>query len=227
VDDINGWELEAGNPHSDNYNALNFMPFTLTTTSGGNGNGNGNGGGGNTSTGPNDATLLTTLNARINMQAMLTEGAVDAICSNGDALFTHGKNFRFVDWANNTPHKRFYLPWDLDAAFGQTTRGIYGSIGNNNKVTQTSYEKVILNHPQFRVDYNTILTGLLNGPLDPATVGAAIDLWKVPVEAALATDPYETMQSHKSFNDLKTWLVTRKTNILTQVSNNNKPAPRQ
>jgi hypothetical protein len=46
------------------------------------------------------------------------------------------------------------------------------------------------------------------------------------VEAALATDPYENGLSHKSFDDLKTWLISRKSNILTQVLNNNKPAPR-
>ncbi len=216
VDNIMEYLLEVGDVPSPAYAALNFLPFRLVTTKVGKKV--------TTVATPADPELKNILDYRISMQAMLTQGAIDAFTTNGDALFTHGKNFKFVDYA--TGANRLYLPWDLDAAFGNTTVGIYGTIGLKNKVTQTDYQRIILNHPYYREQYNYILQGLLQGPLAPARVGSLLDSWKAVVQPALDEDPYETMLTHKGFDELKAWNYTRATNVLNQVSKNNSPAPR-
>lgn len=107
----------------------------------------------------------------INMQGMLTQGAVDAYTDNPDALLSHGKNFQFVDFIdpNNTGKdtRRLYFPWDLDAVFHSTTGNIYAS-GSGRKLAPSPYQEVILGNPVFRAQYNQIMTDLLNGPLSVA-----------------------------------------------------------
>jgi spore coat protein CotH len=216
VDDIMQYLLEVGEPHSPAYEALNFSPFRLVTTKVGKKI--------TTIPTPADPELKTILDSRINMQAMLTQAAIDAFTTNGDALFTHGKNFKIVDFSST--NKRTYLPWDLDAVFGATNVGIYGNIGLKNKVTQTEYQRIILNHPYYREQYNAIILGLLQGPLAPRRVDALLDQWKEVVQPALDADPYENMLPHKGFDELRQWNYTRATNVINQVNKNNLPAPR-
>jgi spore coat protein CotH len=218
ADDINAYEFEVGDlPHSPTFTALCFSPFQVL--------------GGKKSprggcTQPTDTELKAILDEKIDMHSMLTQGAIDAITSNPDAMFSHGKNFRFVDFADGRPRKHF--PWDLDAVFGRTDQGIYGTIGSRNKVTQTEYQRIILNHPQYRQQYNTIMLSLLDGPLNPGTLATAFDSWKAAVGPALDEDPYARVgQSHIEFDDLKNWMISRATNIRSQVQKNNLPAPRQ
>jgi hypothetical protein len=84
IDDIDGFELEEGDPHSPTYNLLCFSPFNNFKNP-------------KPCATPSDASLATLLPVHIDMQSMLTQGDVHALSSNGDALFTHGKNFRHVD----------------------------------------------------------------------------------------------------------------------------------
>jgi hypothetical protein len=109
IDDINGWALEAGDPHSRAFNALCFPPFQAA----------GKKGGSTSCAQPSDAQLEVLLNQYIDMRAMLVEGAIDAFTNNSDALFTHGKNFKFVDFADPAL-RRLYYPWDLDTGLATT-----------------------------------------------------------------------------------------------------------
>ena len=49
-------------------------------------------------------------------RACSTLAAVDAFSANPDAIFSHGKNFYFVDYLSGAP--RLHFPWDLDSALG-------------------------------------------------------------------------------------------------------------
>lgn len=138
------FELEDGDlPHGPTWTTLCYAPFTV----------------GNKKNPPcptpNDATLATQLPDLIDMPIMLTQGAVDAFSSNNDALFTHGKNFRHIDF-NTTlfpTRKRSYLMWDLDAAITDVEANIYAQKARRG-FSQTEYQRVILSHPTFREQYN-------------------------------------------------------------------------
>jgi hypothetical protein len=230
VDDINvsvvdvGLEGEEGGPHSETYGALAFSPFQ-TVSSGSSKKSKG--------TTLTDAELKARLDQYINMDAMLTQGAVDAFSTNPDALFSHGKNFKFIDFQSGYvpvgfggDTRRLYLPWDLDAVFGRTDFPIYGVPGGRNKITQTNYQDIILNHPEYREQYNRIMSELLEGPLHPDLMSNRLDEWKTAADQALKDDPYETYGKHMNFDDMKLWISKRVPAVKAMVSANNQPAPR-
>jgi spore coat protein CotH len=214
IDDINGFAFEVGGPaHSPTFDTLCYSPFVSTS--------------GKKSAGcptPNDATLATQLPTLIDMPAMLTQGAVDAFSSNGDALFSHGKNYFFADFAGGS--KRMYFPWDLDAAITTRTSSIYGK-DTRHGVQQTAFQSVILNHPVFRQQYNDIMLGLTDpsGPLSEATVHGFLDSVQPALADALAEDPYQPIDASQSIAELKQWLSARIAHVRAQVAAN-QPTPR-
>lgn len=224
IDDIGAglFELEDGNlSHGPTWTELCYAPFS-----------GGKGAGGCAT--PNDAFLATRLPQLIDMPIMLTQGAVDAFSSNRDALFTHGKNFRHIDfnpaYAVNEGRKRLYLMWDLDAAITNTDANIYAT-KSGRRFTQTPYQQVILNHPMFRDQYNTIMRALLDpatGPLSETALHAFLTSVEPHVAFALAEDPYAgftpaSVAAH--FDALRNWVTDRIAIVLNQVSEN-VPAPR-
>ncbi len=72
---------------------------------------------------PDDATLATELPALINMEGMLTLGAIDAILGNADDLFPKEKNIYHADFLGGK--RREYFNWDLDSVIGQVDYDIY------------------------------------------------------------------------------------------------------
>lgn len=215
VDDIGGWELEAGDPHSPAFLALCFSPFQVQAK----------GQPSSSCPKPSDTELEASLNQHIDMGAMLVQGAIDAFADNPDALFSHGKNFSFVDFATETP-RRQYFPWDMDAVFRKTDGNIYASASGRNKFTQSPYQSVILNHPTFRRQYNEIMLALVDpsGPLSEAKLHAFIDGVQAAVQDALNDDPY--IGGSGPFSSLKSWVSQRIPAVQAQVQAN-LPAPRQ
>ena len=211
--------LEEGDGPDPIFNALCYSPFN---TSGG------KKGGGACPT-PSDAVLAAQLPRLINMNGMLTQGAVDAYTDNHDSLLAHGKNFQFADFADpgltGKDTRRLYFPWDLDAVFRSTSGGIYGA-RSSRKVTTSPYQEVILRHPTFRAQYNQIMLDLLNGLLSVTNVHSFLDQAEATLSAALAADPYPT-GSGNSFQRLRQWVAARDANVRTQVAANDAPAPRR
>jgi hypothetical protein len=184
---------------------------------------------------PSDLILEQDLNFLINMESLLRVGAVNAFTDNPDELFNKGKNFFWADFTNG---KRLYFPWDLDASVRTTTAGIYGTVsttsGKGGKtsttVSQHPYQEVILNHPTFRQHYNSIITGMLSGPLHPDQVTADITRFQELLSEALIADPNNQIgnadQVAAHFDYLRQWIRTRSANVAKQVSSNNMPRPR-
>lgn len=216
VDDIGGWALDAGDPHSPTFTALCFSPFQS----------GGRKGGGGSCPQPSDAQLEIILNQYIDMRVMLVEGAVDAFTDNIDALFSHGKNFKFVDFAVST-ERRLHYPWDLDAVFRKVDGNIYGA-ASGRKFTQSPYQSVILNHPAFRQQYNEIMLALVDpgGPLGESKLHAFIDGVQAAVQPALDEDPYVGGFGSGQFASLKSWISRRIPAVQAQAQAN-LPAPRQ
>jgi hypothetical protein len=215
IDDINQWALESGDPHSPTFLTLCYSPFAPAPKRGP-----------AACPTPSDATLESTLDALIEMDAMLAQAAVDAFSDNPDALFSHGKNFFFADF-DHSGLKRRYYPWDLDAVFRSTSASIYGQAGRKG-VTQTPYEKIILNHPGLRLRYNTILSALVadGGPLSAANVNALLDALEPVLAPALAEDPFVADDPAGLFQALRTWIAQRIPNVKSQIQANGPPPPR-
>jgi spore coat protein CotH len=218
IDDLGAgsFELEDGDlPHGPTWNELCYAPFTV----------------GNKKTPacptPSDAVLATRLPELIDMPIMLTQGAVDAFSSNPDALFTHGKNFRHIDF--NTAlfpgRTRLYLMWDLDAAITGVDTNIYAEQAQKG-YKQTDYQSVILNHPVFRAQYNAIMAGLLDpasGPLSETALHSFLDGLEATTAAALAEDPYAGFDAEGAaalFDDLRGWVSQRIANVQDQLQAN-------
>jgi hypothetical protein len=224
IDDlgVGSFELEDGDlPHGPTWTALCYSPFTVGTKKS------------PPCPTPGDATLATHLTNLIDMPIMLTQGAVDAFSSNNDALFTHGKNFRHIDFNTNLfpDRKRLYLMWDLDGAITDVSANIYAKKVRN-EFSQTEYQRVILNHPTFRAQYNSIMTGLLDpttGPLSETALHNFLNGAEAAVTSALVEDPYAGFNSVEAvanhFNGLRGWVSQRIVNVQAQVQAN-EPAPR-
>jgi hypothetical protein len=216
VDDINGFAYEVGGPeHSPAFTTLCYAPFGATS-----------GKKPAACPTPSDAALALELPELIDMPAMLTQGAVDAFTSNGDALFSHGKNYFFADFAGG--RKRMYLPWDLDAAITDASAGIYGR-ETRRGLEQTVWQSVILNHPVFRRQYNDILLGLTDpettGPLSEAALQRLLDRVEPVLSQALADDPYMPIDAEERFAELRTWMANRVASVRAQALAS-QPAPR-
>jgi spore coat protein CotH len=182
ISDLSGFELETGDPHSPTWDALCFEPFFSGT--------------GNSSPCPTPPDAAERMSELIDMQAMLTQGAVDAVTGNSDALFTNGKNFFHVDFADG--RKRLYYPWDLDAVFGGNAGSIYPNGGD------TGYQ-TILSRPGFRSQYNSLILGLTdpNGPLSEANIQAFLDTVEPQLSQALAEDPNADFDPEDVFESLR------------------------
>lgn len=236
IDDFGAgvYELEVGDPHSPTWNTLKYSPFQVGARKN------------PVDPTPSDDQLAVNLPNLIDMQVMLTQGAIDAFTQNKDALFTHGKNFRFADFqptgAEGDPLaglKRRYYMWDLDSGFANVSdldsgffnvsENIYSQKSRKGSFAPTEYQRVILQHPSFRQQYNDIMVGLLFGPLSESNLHAFLQTVQGAVTPALASDPYAGFASEAAvanhFNGLKRWIDQRRQSVLNQVIQNT-PAPR-
>ena len=212
--DMSTIELEEGNPHSPTFTRLCYSPFSTASRKQGG------------CARPDDPTLDTQLNAFINMQAMLTQCAVDAITVNDDSLCRHGHNFLFADFADGIGRRRMYFPWDLDQVFGKTSANIYAN-GGGRRPSMNPYQDVILRHSTFRAQYNNIMIALLTGPVSQGSLQAFLDALEPVLRDALDVDPYPTeFGAAAKFDQLSAWVLERVPIILAQVAANNNPPPR-
>jgi hypothetical protein len=228
IDDRKGYAFEDapdGEPHSPTYLTLCYSPFQPTSRKGPSSP---------CSTKPaDDAAMYTQLNELIDMPAMLTECAVDAFTGNDDALCSHGKNYSFADWDSSLGYKRWYFPWDLDSVFTGSDSHIYGKRARKG-LTQDAFQERILNHPQFRIEYNAILLGLTEpaggsvpqGPLSEAAIHGFLDAVEAVVSQALADDPYAGVGDPAGyFDSIRDRVSARVLSVRTQAAAN-QPPPR-
>jgi CotH kinase protein len=130
---------------------------------------------------PDPATLAAALPPVIDMQGLLSLAAVDAFSANSDAIFSHGKNFYFVDYLAG--QQRLYLPWDLDSALSG------GGVNHNVYAPESDYSHVLLGVPEFRAQYSQILNDLVCGPFLEANLHAFLNALEPVLSDALAADP--------------------------------------
>ena len=213
--DAGGLILDEGDPDSPTVQLLCYLPFK-------------------TKKGcpvPNDTALEVDLRASLDMDNFLTQCAVEALTDNHDSLCSHGKNTFFVDFSADRIAedglKRFYMPWDMDSIFKNPDINIYGVRSWTRKLYQDPYERVILNHPVFRAEYNAKIMSLTapDGRLSLATLYSYLDQAEALIASSLASDPYPT-SNMQSFDALKAWLADRYESARQQATLNNNPPPR-
>jgi hypothetical protein len=176
--------------HSPTYTTLCYSPFPGTCPT------------------PAPGTVATQLDELIDMEGMLTLGAVNAWSYSPDNLFSKGKNFFYSD---SRYRKRLYYSWDMDANFGSlnTSQSIY-ELGNS------PYEDVILDNPTFRTQYNNIMRALLDGPFTTANLTSALDALETVLLPTMSTDPYNPVTA-AAFTDLRNYISARNTNVSSQL----------
>ncbi|MBL7219175.1 MAG: CotH kinase family protein [Phycisphaerae bacterium] len=196
-------ELKAGEGDSPIIETLNYSPFI----SGGDAP-------------PPD--YIAEMESLIDMEQMLTVGAIEAFIGNYDGLLTKGKNFFFADYAPGAgpePGKRLYQPWDLDAVLGgQGTSSIYDSKGQK----FDAYRQYITDVPHFRDQYNQIMLDLLNSPMSVEAYTDFLEQLEPVLRDSIMADPDskigstpEAVASH--FDSLTDWYTSRHANVLQQV----------
>ena len=171
---------------------------------------------------PDDANLVTDVNKWVNVQGMLTLGAVNAFVTNTDSLFSHERNCFFIDFDDGRGKKRMYFPWDQDSVITSVNWNIYERRGG-----ATLWQQLILGNPLFRCRYNRIMRNLLNGPLSEANIHSFIN--SVQTQAlidALEADPWSKMEGGVAdrFQAIRDWFSARIVNVLAQVAHD-EPSP--
>ncbi len=194
-------ELKGGDPDSPSFETMCYTPFRVGSAP--------------ACDLPDEATFVNDLNSLIDMEAMITLGAVNAFAYGPDALFSKGKNFYFADFLGGA--KRMHFPWDLDSALGNlaTNRGIY----NRGTGPGRAYEDQIIDSPHWRPLYDQAMAMLLAGPLAEIDLLAFLDQTEALIGPALAADPNNQLgEGVGSYFDLvRSWVTGRTIDVLGQL----------
>lgn len=184
---------------------------------------------------PSDRELEAELDRLINMETLLRLGAVNAYTANPDELFNYGKNFYWADFDGTADDRRLYFPWDLDAAITDTSTSIYATVREGRRkttISQHPFQAVILNHPTYRADYNSIMAELLDGPMSVEAVHAFLDDAESLLTPSLVADPNSKVggtpaEVAEYFASLRGWITERDANVRAQLEADGPPAPRR
>ena len=193
-------EVEAGSGNSPTFTALSYQPFQASPAP--------------------PAGYVTQVQSLIDMDQMLTVGAVNAFTANFDELLTKGKNFWFADFDGGASGgKRLYFPWDLDAGTRRENRQQHLPRPQQYafRVPAVHYRK-----PGVPRQYNQIMLDLLNGPLAVAPTLEFLDQLEASLTPSLLADQYNGFGNTPAdvageFDRIRGWMTARHANVLQQV----------
>ncbi len=197
VSDINGLEIKVGGPEdSPTVETLCYSPFR---------------GANDDCPTPSSGVLAADLPPLINMQGMLSLGAVNSFVGNPDAIFSHGKNFYFADFL--TTHTRLYFPWDQDSVLTGQNNNIYA--------TDSPYSEILLAVPEFRAQYSQIMNDLICGPLSEDSVISFLNAVEPILTDPLTADPNNQIEGTVAdhFDGLRSWVTNRIAEVTAQIEN--------
>jgi hypothetical protein len=160
---------------------------------------------------PDDATLEAWANALVDMDVMLTQGAVEAFIVAPDQLFSKSKNYYMTDWdapvaPNPLTLKRRYLPWDLDTVFQGVDQSIYCNDPVGPTCNQSPMQETLLEHPTFRPQFERIMCELLAGPFQASTLTSLVTSVETTISAALKADPNNNIGDAAAVDDRFDWI---------------------
>ena len=135
---------------------------------------------------PDDATLETELEALIDMDVMLTQGAVEMFIVAPDNFFSKNVNYWHADWEAPVNLKRRYLTDDLDTVFRNSTWDIYGV---DQQGGPSDIQTIIVGHPSFGPRFDEAMCKLLAGPFQAAALTQMVTDVETAITADLLADP--------------------------------------
>ena len=158
---------------------------------------------------PSTATLAAELPARLDIDQMLTVGAVNAIMGNADAPIFKPNNYYRYDGAGG----RVYFPWDLDSSM---TTGF--DVFTGRKGASTQFTRVLFTN--WEDDYDAILTGLVDGQLSEDVVAGELERIRTIGAAAIDADPFlDSLDggADAEIDGLLAWWAARLPEVRAQV----------
>ncbi len=198
--DVGPPDLKAGSGDSPAVQALYYKPFA--------------------SQGPDPPPgYETQMENLIDMERMLTVGAINAFTANPDEMLSNGKNFFFADYdVGAAGGKRLHFPWDLDAVFQNPTTSIY----LNRAGGMSDYQQFIIDSPAFHDQYNQIMLDLLDGPLAVEANNDFLTELEALLTPSILEDPESKIGSTpeeiaEHFQEIRQWMADRHANVLMQV----------
>jgi hypothetical protein len=179
IDDIGGFELEEGDPHSPLYSALCYAPFQGAKK------------------GARVARRTTRRwRARCRRRSTWRRCSPKVRSTRSPRTQTRCSPTARTSGTSTSPRtwgsSGSTTPGDLDAAITNVDAHLYGRQSGRNRFVQTPYESVILNHPDYRAMYNSILMGMTDpstGTLSEANLHAFLGSVEPVLAQALAEDP--------------------------------------
>jgi hypothetical protein len=160
--------------------------------------------------GPSSETWATALPPLVDVDSLLRTEAVNAFIANSHSLFVGRENYFYYNPpAASGP--RHYFPSDLDTVM----RSIGQDVGLGD-FSPYDFHTILLRHPDYRPQFETALTALLEGALTQDKVDAELSL----LENVLAPHlPDElTGTTVEQFDELRTWWTARADNVRAQLS---------
>ncbi len=161
----------------------------------------------------------TQVESLIDMEQMLTVGAINAFTGNPDEMINKGKNFFFADYeVGAAGGQRLHFPWDLDAVLQSPTTSIYLNKGGG----MSDYQEFIIDSPAFHDQYNQIMLDLLDGPLAVEASNDFLSELEAVLTPSILEDPDSKIGSTPEeiaghFDGLRQWMTDRHANVLQQV----------
>lgn len=171
------------------------------------------------------ANFKDQLNARINMEGMLTFGAVSAFHYSPDDLFPKGKNFYYLDYSDTAGFRREYMEWDLDSAFGSLNDNL--DMYSQGRGKHDTYEEALVDasNAPFREEYTAIIDFLLHDDtFDATNLIAALQDMETLLGPALAAD-LNSKGAAGSFGSLAAYIPLRIASMLDQLPATPPPPP--
>lgn len=159
------------------------------------------------------------LEDNINMEGMLTFGAVSAFHGSHDDLFTKGKNFYYVDQGDGLTYKREYFQWDLDEAFLDFDPNLSIYQMSSDRANQYEDALIKLQDAPFRAEYNAIHSALFNGDspvFSLMDLNADLDEMRMLLEDALFADS-NAKNALQSFDLIQQYFDARIASIKSQL----------
>ena len=160
------------------------------------------------------------LNTWINMEGLLTFGAVSAFMGSPDDLYNKNQNYYIVDYSLVDGRVREYLQWDLDSAFGG--HGADASMYDQGQHRGDAYEEALVESASapFREEYDAIMCQLLRGPFQEAPLHAAFDAIEAEIGAAVSADPNNNIDNNVAgkFDTLRQYVSDRIASLESQLT---------
>ena len=157
---------------------------------------------------PSDAQLAEELPGKLDIQQILTVGAVNALVANTDSPLLKFNNYIFYNWTG----PRLYFPWDLDTVMKSDYDVFTGSVSGGSTV----FLDVLFSN--WEQDYDDIFTELLAGPLTLSAIEAEIDRAVEVAGDALEADPHMGGGATSAATGLSSWWSSRHASVSQQVA---------